>query len=410
MILPVKAVYRRQAARLMYRRGVTCGQQQSFQSAVDAFAQAIENGYVPLAEAQAMRGINRVQIQDVEGAIADFEAVIQSAPAQSESAADNLTRTHSFAIAQAYYHRGRLRQDAGNEAGALADWSAAIAYYSNYPQPHYQRALVHLSQGLHAEALADFDAAIEGDPTFALAYFHRGNLRAQLGDMSGAATDWELAVCNDFTLEAARQKLEKIQRSAYDANLTQVLSAPLATLGLSTKVKYANQKLEIHVHRDVGTGVSYYTLPDVIRQHLVPLHLAEATHFQLIGTAGDVKRPDWNQAYDLYKGQPCPPSNWQAAISTIFLFPPFAIPAFLQAAQVQNSYSKGKYSEALRASKAVKGLCAASSVALGFFTLLPLGYAAYDSMKETSTFTLADRPTEEPAQKMNRPYHKMWKD
>lgn len=400
----IKTVYRQQAAKLMYRRGVTYQQQQDYRAAVDAFTQAIEGGYVPLVDARVMRGMNFVQLKDGERAIADFEAVIQGA-SPSESMATTSVK-HSFSIAQAHYHRGRMRQDAGNEAGALADWSAAIAHHPTFSLPHYHRALVHLSQGLHSEAIADFDAAIEGDPTFALAYFQRGNLRAQLGDMPGAAADWELAIGNDFTLEAARQKLEKIQKAAYDAKLTQVLTEPLTALGLSSKVTYSAQQLEIHVHREVGTGVSYYTLPDVIREHLVPLQLAEVTHFQLIGRVGEVNRPDWNQAYDLYKGQPCPPSNWQAAISTIFLFPPFAIPAFFQAAQVQRAYSKGKYSEALRASKAVKGLCVASSVALGFFTLLPLGYAAYDSMKETPTFSLA----EQPEQTTNRPYQEIWKN
>ncbi|MGD1867510.1 MAG: CD225/dispanin family protein [Phormidesmis sp.] len=408
MALPIKIVYRRQAAKLMYRRGVTYQQQQAYGAAVDAFTQAMERGYVPLADAKVMRGINLICLKDVGSAIADFDAVIQSAAALVESG-DKPHAKDSFLTAQAHYHRGRLRQKAGNEAGALADWSAAIAHHPSYSQPYYQRALVHLSQSLHAEALADLDAAIEGDPTFAMAYFQRGNLRAQLGDMLGAATDWELAVCNDFTFEAAKQKLEKVQKFAYDAKLTQVLSAPLAELGLSVKVRCSAQKLAIHVHRQVGTGVSYYTLPEVIREHLVPLHLAEVTHFQLVGRAGEVNRPDWDQAYDLYKGQPCPPSNWQAAISTIFLFPPFAVPAFFQAAQVKQAYNKGRYSEALRASKAVKGLCIASSVTLGVFTMLPLGYVAYDSMQENPTFKLV-KLAEQPQQTIHRPYHKMWEN
>lgn len=405
MTSPIKTVYRRQAAKLMYRRGITYTQQQSYRAAVDAFTQAMNSGYAPLTEAQVMRGVNHLNLKDVADAIADFDAVIQAAVDLPATATKASTQS-KFAIAQAHYHRGRLRQETGNEAGALADWSAAIAHQPNYPQPHYHRALVHLSQGHHPEALADFDAAIAGDPTFALAYFQRGNLRSQLGDMPGATADWELAACNDFTLEAAKQKLEKVQKAAYNAKLTDVLAAPLAAIGLNVEVQYSAQQLEIHVHRQVGTGVSYYTLPDIIRQHLVPLHLAEVTHFQLIGRAGEVKRPDWDQAYDLYKGQPCPPSNWQAAISTIFLFPPFAIPAFFQAAQVQQSYKKGQYSEALRSSKAVKGLCIASSVALGFFTLLPLGYAAYDSMQEEPTLSLA----EQPEQTNNRPYHKIFRN
>ena len=398
MTLSLRAVYQQQSAKLVYRRGLTYEQQQSYSEAVRAFSLAIEKGYAYPADALVKRGVNRIQLKDIEGAIADFEAVIET-----EQSAD---QAPSFSLAQAYHNRALLRQQASNEAGALADWSAAIAHHPTYPQPHYHRALVLLSQGHHAGALADLDAAIAADLTLAVAYLQRGNLRYQLGDIPGAAADWEYAICNDFTLDSARQQLENIQQAAYDAQLTQVLAGPLAEKGLSVKVQHKGYRLDIHVHREVGTGVSYYTLPDLIRKHLVPLHLAEISHFQLIGRAGEVNRPDWNQSYDLYKGQPCPPSNWQAAISTAVMFPPFAIPAFVQAAQVKRSFEKGKYIEALRASKAVKGLCVASSVTLGVFTLLPLGYAAYDSMKENPTFKLAEK-TE---QVTNRPYQEIFRN
>ena len=60
----------------------------------------------------------------------------------------------------------------------------------------------------------------------------------------------------------------------------------------------------------------------------------------------------------------------------------------------------------------------AGSVTLGFCTLLPLGYAAYDSMKEEPTFRIAteqlnqqaeqtDRQIEE---KPHRPYHEIYRD
>ena len=403
----IKTVCQRQVAKVMFRRGMSYAQQQDYKQAIEAFTQAIEKGYRCTAEAQVRRGISRIQLKDIEGAIADFEAIITAAETQSVTPKNNLP------VAQAYHYRGRLRQQSGNEAGALADWSAAIDACSHYHAPHYHRALVHLSQGLHTKALEDFDAAIQASPTMAIAYFHRGNLRHQLGDIPGAATDWELAICNDFSLEAAKQKLERIQKAAYDAQHTEVLSAPLAARGLTVKVQHSGAQLDIHVHREVGTGISYYALPDLIREHLVPLHLADVTHFQLIGHVGDVNRPDWRQSYDLYKGQPCPPSNWQAAISTLFLFPPFAIPAFIQAAQVQQYYKKGQYIQALSASKAVKGLCVAGSITLGFFTLLPLGYAAYDSMKETPTFRIAESAegsTAPSGTAQNRPYHEIFKN
>lgn len=398
MALPLESVYRAQAAKWMYRRGLAYEQQRSYQQAIAAFTQALDKGYPQPAEALIRRGISCIRLKDVVSAIADFETIID-VESTAESAA-------SFSLAQAHYYRGKLRQESGNEAGALADWSSAIAHHPTYPEPHYHRALVLLSQGCYDRALVDLDAAIEADPTLAKAYFQRGNLRYQLGNVPGAAADWEYAARIDCTLEGARQKLETVQQAAYDAQLTEVLIAPLAEKGLSVKVQHKGYRLDIHVHREVGTGVSYYTLPELIRKHLVPLHLAEITHFQLIGRAGEVNRPDWDQSYDLYKGQPCPPSNWQAAISTLFLFPPFAVPAFVQAAQVKRAYKKGKYIEALRASKAVKGLCVAGSVTLGVFTLLPLSYAAYDSMKETPTFKLAEKVE----RTSNRPYQEIFKN
>ncbi len=398
MQLPLKTTYQQQVAKLAYRRALTYEQQQSYQQAVDALTQAITSGYANVLEASVRRGINRINVNDFEGAIADFESVIQ-ADASAEPSAN-------LAVAKAYYQRGLLRQRGGDGSGALLDWSAAINQHPKYPQPYLQRALILLARGEHAQALADLDLAISTDLTFASAYLQRGNLRHQLGDVLGAISDWEYAICNDFTLESAKQKLEAARRDAYDTQLTQLLAAPLAASGLSVSVQHSSHQLDIHIHREVGTGISYYTLPDLIREHLVPLHLAEIHRFRLIGRAGQVNRPDWDQTYDLYKGQPCPPSNWQVAFSTIFLFPPFAIPALVQAAQVKQAYKKGKYVEALRASKAVKGLCVASSVALGVFTMLPLGYAAYDSMKETPTFQIS----KEIEQTTNRPYQDIRKN
>ena len=340
-----------------------------------------------------------------------FDAIIAAAPAANNQAVNDQAVNHQavnhqavnnqvtetlalkadFRVAQAHHHRGMLRQQSGNEAGAFADWSAAIAYWPHYPEPHYQRALVHLGQGHYSQALIDLDEALTGNPTMSAVYMQRGNLRYQLGDIPGAVADWELAACNDFTLEAAKQKLATVQQNAYDDKLSAHLKEPLAAKGLTAEVHHNGSRLDIHIYRQLGTGVNYYTLPNLIREHLVPLHLAEVKTFQLIGHLDEVNRPEWNQSYDLYKGQPCPPSNWQTAFSTLVVFPPFGIPAFIQAAKVKRFYQRGQYIEALSASKSIKGLCVAGSITLGFFTLLPLGYAAYDSMQETPTFRFAEQ-------------------
>ncbi|MBE9059760.1 tetratricopeptide repeat protein [cf. Phormidesmis sp. LEGE 11477] len=414
----LKSVYQQRVAKLIYRRGVTHLRHQSYGKAVAALTLAIEKGFVPSAQAQVMRGISQLQLGDTAGAIADFEVVINAAANSSEE----LSKPESsplelssqapaevsldIPLAQAYHHRGQLRSQSGDAAGALADWSAAIAYWPRYPEPYYNRALAHLEQEKHRQALADFGSAIAADQTFAKAYLCRGNLRHQLGDTAGAIADWELAVCNDFTLEDAKQKLANSQQVAYDAELSDLLAAPLALKDLSVKVQHSGAQLSVHIYRAVGTGVNYYTLPDLIREHLVPMQLSGVSHFQLVGHVEGIRRSEWNQSYDLYKGLPCPPSNWQAAFSALMLFPPFGIPAFIQAAQVKDFYKKGKYIEALSASKAVKGLCVAGGITLGFFTLLPLGYAAYDSMKEEPTFQVSKQLTES----NKTPYQEIFED
>ena len=394
--------YHQQIARLAYHRGRANARQMTHDQAIASFTQAItlstSSEHSRRAEALVSRGISYAETNQRAAAIADFEAVIES----------DQPGIAPLCLAQAHHYRGLLRQQMGNEAGALADWSIAIAHHPNYAAPYYYRALIHLSQSDHSRALQDLNTAIENDPAFMPAYLQRGNLRHQLKDIPGAVADWEIAVCNDFTLEDAKQKLATVKQEAYDAKLTEILSAPLAEIGLTADVNHSGSELDIHIHRQLGTGVNYYTLPDLIREHLCPLHLADVRKFQLIGHLAEVNRPEWSQSYELYKGQPCPPSNWQTAFSTLVVFPPFGVPAFIQAAQVKRYYEKGQYLESLSASKSVKGLCVAGSVALGFFTLLPLSYAAYDSMKAEPTFQIAREASAEPEEKRMRPYQRVF--
>ena len=69
-------ICQQQAAKLMYRRGITYAQQQSHQQAIAAFTSALDKGYAHAAQAQVMRGISRINDQDIAGAIADFDAII----------------------------------------------------------------------------------------------------------------------------------------------------------------------------------------------------------------------------------------------------------------------------------------------------------------------------------------------
>lgn len=380
----LKRMYQQQSARLMYRHGLAYEQKQSYQRAVEAFSEAIAKSCPSIAEAIVHRGVSRMQLQDTEGAIADFERVIQ--------AEQTLESSQNFLLAQAHFYRGQLHQQSGDEAAALNHWAAAIAGCSTYSLPYYHRALVFLANGDHDCALASLNAAIEAYPLLPLAYFQRGNLRAQLGDKSGAIADLTCAIGNDFTLENAKEQLKHLQQDIEDAQLSQVLSGPLAKQKLSVKVHRQGDRLNIQIRRAAGVGINYYTLPATIREHLVPLQLDEVSQFQLISRVGEATHPDWNQAYRLYKDQPCPPSHWQSAVAAMIMFPPLAVPAFIQAAQVKSAYKKGRYVEALSASELVKVLGVASSLPFAFFWFLALSYGPYDFERKAPTLSTIEQP------------------
>ncbi|MBE9062659.1 CD225/dispanin family protein [cf. Phormidesmis sp. LEGE 11477] len=367
-------ICQRQMAKLMYRRGVTYEQQQSYQRAIEAFSTALDMGYPQPVAALVRRGFNRMELQNAEGAIADFESAMRFAR--------NTNISRSLAIAQAYFYRGKVCQEMGDEAAAMKDWAMAIAYCPTYSYPYYHRALVYLKRNDRDNALSNLDAALEAYPTLALAYYQRGLLYHQSGDLICAINDLQCAVYNDFTLETAKQNLKHLQQAAYDAQLSRVLAAPLAEKNLTAKVHHRNDRLEIQVHRTAGVGINYYALPQLIRKHIAPLLLDGVKRFQLIGRVGKAAHPEWNQSYDLYQDRPCPPSHWVAALFAIVMFLPLAVPALIQAAWVKRAYKQGKYVESLRASRVAKGLSAASIIPFSFFMLLSVSYSSYDSDRE----------------------------
>lgn len=369
-MLSLKETCQQQVAALMYRRGIAYEQRQRYQQAIEAFSLAIALNNALSTKASLQRGINRMHLQDREGAIADFESVIQSE--QTAEVSDNLP------LAQAYFYRGQLQQQDGSEAAALADWTAAISCCSTYSLPYYHRALVYVKNGDRDNALADLDNATTTYPILATAYYQRGLLHHQAGNTICAINDLQCAIYNDFTLEAAKQKLEDLQQRVYDAQLSRVLTSALIEKGLSANVHHRGTRLDIQVHRAVGTGINYYTLPDLIREQIAPLLLDGVNYFQLTGRVGEATRPEWNQSYSLYKNRPCPPSYRSAALLAFLMFPPLAVPALIQSFWVERAYKQGKYIEALSASKTAKVLSIASRIPFAFFLLLSVSYFPYE--------------------------------
>jgi tetratricopeptide (TPR) repeat protein len=143
------------------------------------------------------RASNRVLNGDVDGAIADYTAIIQIDPHNS----------------QAYYRRGQSYSALGQNEAALQDLDQAIHWariHSLGLLKDFSGALSETIQTLKTElqkpkpseagppstgmsieaAIAQYSEAIATNPTNADAYFKRAQSRALLGDLQGAIADY----------------------------------------------------------------------------------------------------------------------------------------------------------------------------------------------------------------------------
>ncbi|MBX2864220.1 MAG: tetratricopeptide repeat protein [Leptolyngbyaceae cyanobacterium MAG.088] len=351
--------YARQRARLAYRRGCTLARQGNHQSAIATLSQALD-GHPHKAAVYIERGLSYRALGQLDNARQDFITAIDYAENP----------------AVAYFQRGQLAAEQGNLADALSDWQQAITVNPNYADAHYQLGIAQSQSNDFITALASFDRVLEINPNWAEAYLNRGNVHHQLGDLDEARADWQLAVLNDVSLAKLVPSIVKPDGLAPIKAALQEMLQPI-----KVDVKQQGTTLEISLKRQVGEGVSYFALPNQIRDLLLSLELAEVTKFTLIGYVGKVRGPEWEKIYDLYKNQPCPPSHWSTALATLITFPPLGVTALLYASQVKRFYRRGEYPDARRASKAVRHLSLVGTGAMCLLASLPLAYVAVKSLQ-----------------------------
>lgn len=349
---------RGQLARYAYRRGLDWVRKGNYPAAIASFTEALDHHPRP-AEVYVTRGIAHWQIDEPEKALADFtEATYRDARQ-----------------IKAYGNRGLLRYQLGDEQGALDDWQQALAVRPTDAQVRYNRALLFLQKDDYSAALADFNRALETNPNLAEAYYHRGNTRYELGDVEGAITDWELALCNDLRLEGARTRLQQVQRHSVNTQLSRRLQTALTPQTLKVEVQQIGSRLDIDIRRPKGTGINYFTLPNLIRKKLIAWQVPGVRQFRLTGQVDEQSMPEWQQVYSLYQGQPSPPAHWQLAWWTaLVIFPPLGIPALIYAQRVGESYRQGDYPVALQASKTARALCLTGIAITTTISSLGLGY------------------------------------
>jgi tetratricopeptide (TPR) repeat protein len=120
------------------------------------------------------RALTRSDLDEREGAIADYTRVIQINP------------KHDVA----YNNRGLMRYEMGNREGAIADFNRAILVNSGNSIAYCNRGVVRSEMGNLMGAVEDFSDAVQVSPSCAPAFFQRGLARTQMGNKMGAVEDF----------------------------------------------------------------------------------------------------------------------------------------------------------------------------------------------------------------------------
>jgi tetratricopeptide (TPR) repeat protein len=96
--------------------------------------------------------------------------------------------------ADAYANRGVTRMRLGNLTGAIEDLSTAITLAPRDPVLFYNRGNVLVAAGHPELAIGDYTRAVEINPLYARAWFNRGSARALARQHEAAVADWRHAM------------------------------------------------------------------------------------------------------------------------------------------------------------------------------------------------------------------------
>jgi tetratricopeptide (TPR) repeat protein len=127
-----------------------------------------------LTEAYFDRALVRKARGDKEGALQDYNAVIQKTEG---------------AYLEAYLNRGLTRKMLGDYGGALADLDKAILNFPDRPDLYKNRGNIYLLFGDYFRAVMDYTKAIELDSDYAEAYYNRGLAHILLLDPASGCQD-----------------------------------------------------------------------------------------------------------------------------------------------------------------------------------------------------------------------------
>ncbi|MBK7214584.1 MAG: tetratricopeptide repeat protein [Bacteroidales bacterium] len=132
----------------------------------------------PFRPQELMDGLKKAQAGDLAGAIVDFTAAIKKNP-----------RNYN-----AYFYRSKARIESGNPTGAMEDINNAIANKGDEALYYYYRGKMLSDIGQSGKALMDFDKAVKIRKNFPDAWNFMGVEKAKQGFHKEAILDYDSAI------------------------------------------------------------------------------------------------------------------------------------------------------------------------------------------------------------------------
>jgi len=162
------------------------------------------------------RGRTRRAMGDAQGAVDDFTAVINLAPAPSSDLRGAANRANL--LADTYMNRGNSYSDLGNYPAAVDDFNQALRNRPNAGEIYNNLGLATFKQGDAAGAVTQYDEAIRYKPDLAQAYMNRGMARISLGQREPATQDLQIAAAlfdsqnNTVAAQQVRELAQGVQQ------------------------------------------------------------------------------------------------------------------------------------------------------------------------------------------------------
>ncbi len=176
------------------------------------------------------RGIAKAELNDLNGAIDDFNMAIKNNPN----------------YVGAYINRGNTKKELNNYEGALKDFNKAIEINPKHSFAFYNRGFMYYDLNNFEEAVKNYNKAVEINPKYSKAYNNRGLTKINMGDFAGALYDFTQAVKidSDFGQAYFNRARLKMEMRDYDS----------AILDFSRSIKIEEVPNESYMNR----GIIYY--------------------------------------------------------------------------------------------------------------------------------------------------------